>query len=522
MSETDKYQALNRLALRSIDLVLEAWATPPAIILLENVPRMLTRGADLLNRIKSTLRAAGYEVDLRTHDCGELGGLAQKRERVLLVARHRELAPSPMLVPPSQALKPMSAVLWQLPVPTPGSDLGGPMHRLPKLAAINWLRLACIRAGNDWRDIPARVRMGGDPRLPSDSKRHAGKYGVQNAGKPSHTVLADLRTGKGWADVADPRLAPRSSRQNGGFGVNDQHRPAHSVLGEGSVRNTFAAVTDPRLGCSPHGGTMGVASSDRHSVTVIGSADIHNSTAAIADPRSECTRREGSLGVSYPGLPYMTSVIGNAQIHNNPTSIADPRLEYSPRRGTYGVQDPARSSKAIRGEHSIRQAPASVADGRLFNPSHRLIVGQFLDVSREAWTTGEFELRGSALAVTKGGSPIHVIIEAPDGTVHRPLTTLELAVLQGLPAWHIPGCADDVAIGADGGQWLDLEGGKDAGKRERIGNAVPVQTAQAFGEVALEVLDAGAEETFRLSAGGLWVQQGERAVISLSDVARTK
>jgi site-specific DNA-cytosine methylase len=86
LSQTEKYQDLNELALRSINLVLEAWSVPPAFILLENVPRMKTRGRDLLVQIKALLWEKGYETDLRTHDCGVLGGLAQSRERVLLVA----------------------------------------------------------------------------------------------------------------------------------------------------------------------------------------------------------------------------------------------------------------------------------------------------------------------------------------------------------------------------------------------------------------------------------------------------
>lgn len=46
---------------------------------LENVPRIQTRGAALLAQIVALLQASGYATDQRTHDCGELGGLAQHR-----------------------------------------------------------------------------------------------------------------------------------------------------------------------------------------------------------------------------------------------------------------------------------------------------------------------------------------------------------------------------------------------------------------------------------------------------------
>jgi site-specific DNA-cytosine methylase len=547
LSQTDRYQDLNMLAVRAINLALESWTTPPAIILLENVPRIRTRGAHMLGQIKALLRAADYEIDERDHDCGEIGGLAQSRTRYLLVARHRKLAPTPMLLPPNLGLRSMASVLWELPVPTPDSPAGGPMHKLPRLAPLNWGRLASIPAGRDWRWIPAAIR------LPGDANRHAWKYGGQRDYQPAHTIIAEARTGNGWADVADPRLAPRAARQNGGFGVGDHDLPAHSVLGEGSVRNTFASVTDPRvggdasdrqsglygvndggrwshavlgsaragssswgaisdprLGCSPHAGTMGVGNPSRASGTIIGAADIHNTSVAIADPRSECHRREGALGVQDPACAYTTSVIGSQQVHNAPSSVADPRLDHAPRRGTFGVPNPSRPSSTIRGEHSVRQAPAGVADPReLFRPTHELVAGPPLTATLDEWVNGEFWLVGPSVELASKGKPTHLIIRAPDGTVHRPLTTLELALLQGLPAWHRPGDPEELVLGAGGGQWLVLAGKKDSGWRKRIGNAVPVHTAQAIGAVMLEVLDAGATEIFRLSCGGIWVERAE-------------
>ncbi|OBS07855.1 hypothetical protein [Acidihalobacter prosperus] len=49
-SRTDKYQALNRLTLRGIWLMLEAWSDdPPELVAFENVPRIGTRGRFLLD-----------------------------------------------------------------------------------------------------------------------------------------------------------------------------------------------------------------------------------------------------------------------------------------------------------------------------------------------------------------------------------------------------------------------------------------------------------------------------------------
>jgi site-specific DNA-cytosine methylase len=77
-----KYQALNDLVVGALDLALAAWGDdPPALFLLENVPRIATRGRDLLERVKLRLELAGYACAETVHDCGELGGLAQHRQR---------------------------------------------------------------------------------------------------------------------------------------------------------------------------------------------------------------------------------------------------------------------------------------------------------------------------------------------------------------------------------------------------------------------------------------------------------
>lgn len=76
-----------------------------------------------------------------------------------------------------------------------------------------------------------------------------------------------------------------------------------------------------------------------------------------------------------------------------------------------------------------------------------------------------------------------------DGTWHRPLTTLELAVLQGFPA--------DLA----------LRGTSHAGWRERIGNAVPPPAARAIAEaMGKALLRAAKGQTFILSATPVWVE----------------
>lgn len=494
-ARTAKYQKLNALALHSLELVLDAWDEPPALIMLENVPRILTRGKKVLDQAKRKLRKRGYAVDLRTHDCGELGGLGQRRHRVLLVARLQSALPNHLLKPDPKPLRSAGDVVFELPVPTPGSTAGGPMHELPKVSGLNWLRLASIRAGNDWRDIPSAIRIGGPP------TQHAGKYGVTDQDRPAHTVIGEARTGKGWADIADPRLAERSARQNGGFGVGDHGEPGHSVLGEGTVRNTFSSVADPRVSPRRSGGYE-VSDPDDQAGTVRGRHDVWSAPASVADPRLGCSPRDGTMGVASGESPGST-VLGVASIHRGQGAIVDPRVEPQ-HRGNYGVEDPDAPASCVRGAHVSRTAPASIADSRGYEPTHVLEAGQPLTSTRDEWVGGSFVLLGPELDTRQGQRGTHAIILAPDWCVHRPMTDLELAALQGLPVWHVPGDPAELRIGAPGGQWLKLRGNKQQ-RREQIGNAVPPATAQAIAERVLELLDAGVDESFRLSAAGVWV-----------------
>jgi hypothetical protein len=90
------------------------------------------------------------------------------------------------------------------------------------------------------------------------------------------------------------------------------------------------------------------------------------------------------------------------------------------------------------------------------------------------------------------GGKLVAVIRALDGTWHRPFTTFELAALQSL---------------VEPEEQLELDGLSDQAWRERIGNAVPPNAAQAIGEVmGTTLLLAWSGETFMLSAQPIWVR----------------
>lgn len=382
IAATQKYQEMSALTLRGIMLSLEAWKYPPYLIVMENVPRITTRGKKWLDRIVRMLHSYGYAVRMTDHDCGEIGGLAQHRQRFLLVARLIDVVPVFLRQPPKKLVLPIGEVLSQLPVPLPNEFPCGPIHKLPKLSPLNWVRLALIPAGKDWRALPDQVAVG------TPGKTHFGKYGVEDWEGPSHTVIGESRVGKGWAGISDPRV--------------------------------------------------------------------------------DCVRREGGHGVTSWDDPS-TAIIGKGTIHNGPWQIGDPRLTCTPRRGTLRVEEWAKPSHVVIGGSRAFKGQ-SIADPRV--PT---IVGGPIDLDPKA-------------------RPTHLIIRAADGTWHRPMTTLELAALQGFPM-------------KVNGDWLKFDGRSHEAWRQRIGNAVPPPAAEAIALTCKRTLEATSLGLDGISKEPIWVRK---------------
>lgn len=240
-AKTEKYQALNRLVVRGLALTMEAFGDdPPSIIMLENVPRITSRGEWLLRQVKRLLGRHGYAFHEGYHDCGEIGGLAQHRKRYLLIARHPEKVKPFIYQPPKQRVKSIGEVIG--PMLMPDDPRAGKMHRLPRLQWKTWVRLALISAGGDWRDLekiaPEQYRLKHTPR--------DGVYRVIRWEEPATTIIGSAAVGKsnGAACVADPRLGCRC--RNGSYGVQAWDRPANTVT-SADIHAGCAAVADPRI-----------------------------------------------------------------------------------------------------------------------------------------------------------------------------------------------------------------------------------------------------------------------------------
>lgn len=544
-SQSKKYQALNRLTIRSMQLSMDAWGDdPPAFILIENVPRIKSRGRKFINEIRELLSMYGYVFTYSDHDCGELGGLGQHRKRFLLVARQPKKAPSFLYQPPKRPLKSIGDVIGELPMPG-DTQRGGPLHRIPNLQFKTWLRLAIIPAGGDWRDL--------------NKKCYANIYQVVPFDEPSTAVTGAANPSNGAVSIADPKL--NYSGRSGTFRLLRWDKPTPAVTGNtGTGRsNSISGVADPRnyyhgaYKVTPYDETSGTVTS-AHGPTCSGSA------AAVADPRVKFNH-------CYKVTPY-DEAAGAVASGTGPTSgatmVADPRIaEWDGKHSnSYKVQDFDQPSNTVLGATDIQAGALSVADTRGGSYGNNYHISEYDEPSpaviasrvgsgavlvadpradkegwRENWKAGadgriaEWDKpsdtvlgyagvrsagassvadvryseghRSDILGVMPydqpaktvlGASDVHKgcaavadpripkdnesgiwVIISEDGTWHRPLTTLELAALQGMPMIH-------------NGQPLKLAGNSEATWREHIGNGVPLQTAQAIGDQILATL----------------------------------
>lgn len=502
MSLTPKYQALNELTLRCIWLMGEAWADDPVpLIVFENVPRLASRGRHLLDQINSLLGGFGYAVAETTHDCGELGGLAQSRKRFLLVARHVEKVPPFLYEPEKKSLRAVGDILGRMPLPG-DIEAAGPMHRVPSLQWKTWVRLALVRAGSDWRSLndlavedgylrdliivpeyhrgvlgvnhwgdscgvvagasrPMNGRFSvADPRAPANALQYQ-QYGVRRWTDTSGAIIGVKSPGQGTYSVADPR-----GQSFGKYPVTDWDGPSGTVIAASTTGQGAFAVADPRPGGIRHNNVFRVVNMGSHAGTVTGGHSPSSGGQAVADPRYHNWHPGASsrkLHVGEWGSATGT-VTGSQQVASGALSIADPRVLDRAKGdayltgGHYGVVGFDQSAGAVSASARHDNGRWSVADPRMPAANDRLTC----------------------------------IIQSLDGTWHRPFTTLELAALQSL---------------VDPEEQLVLDGLSDSDWRERIGNAVPPAAAEAIaGVMGTTLLLAEAGETFMLSNTPIWVR----------------
>ncbi len=527
-SASARYQALNALTVRGVRLMLDAFEDdPPALIAFENVPRIATRGADLIDEITTVLELHGYVVVPReraVHDCGELGGLAQHRKRFLLVARHRTKVPPFLYEPPKQRVKAIREVLNDLWMPD--DPTAGPMHRVPRLTWQTWMRLALIPAGKDWRALRELAVVDGYLRdlviVPEATDWHSGALGVRPWSEPSGTVIGASLPTNGTFTIADPRLG-RANGYNNVYRVISMTEPSPAITGGTNPSAGGLAVADPRLqSYGEHTGKLHVQRFDAPGRTVTCSDRVGSGAGCIADPRlrsetSSRTGREnafGQYGVRSWDEPGATITAQSAP-GGGPFSVADPRCHTAHKgNGKYKVIPMDEPAGTVIAESHTGQGAYAVADPRVakWTDKTAYVTGGHFGVVPWDATMGTVSAHGQAdngrnsVADPRLPAPHEKPDPTPwiwslDQTRHRPLTTLEMGVLQGWDA------ADLVT---------PLDGRSDARWREGLGNMVPILAAEAMGSAFADaILRARAQVSFQLRTDAVWVRRGLLATLSL-------
>ena len=288
LAASEKYAAMNELALVWLRLMFETWPGGPRLVLMENVPRIRTRAAAMMREARRLLRANGYVTHDAAHDCGELGGLAQHRDRLLFVGRHSKRVPALLYQPAKRRVRAIGEVLAALPLP--GDPAAGPLHRLPALDAITALRLALIPAGGDWKALPAEVLL--PPELaavvgkgkPSRRTPFNDVYRVVRWDEAAGCVTAGATPTAGGMAVADPRVGG-TARFGTTWRVEEWDAPAHTVTGSTDIQEGAPSVADPRPTSPCHPWTYGVLGWDDASHTITGNTFPGGGPFSVAEPR---------------------------------------------------------------------------------------------------------------------------------------------------------------------------------------------------------------------------------------------
>jgi site-specific DNA-cytosine methylase len=469
LSLTPKYQALNRLTLRGVWLMLEAFADDtPEFFLLENVPRIQSRGRDLLDQIVSLFNTYGYAVAEKTHDCGELGELAQSRKRFLLVARHAAKVPPFLYQPPTRPLRAVGDILSRLPLP--GDPAGGVMHRIPQLQWQTWVRLAFIEAGSDWRSLNRlRVIDGKLADYLIVPQVYADGLGVAGWSDTLGAVTASALPTTGRFSVADPRQI--RERHKNVFRVVRWNQETGAITSGHGPTNGGGGVADPRPQYPPTFVKYPVTGWHQSTGAVIGGDDA--GAYSVSDMRAHGPfRGKGKYCVTaFNG--FSNTVIGASTTGHGAFSVSDPGTRARRTTGDayhtaggFGVTRWDSPSNAVAGAACYDNGPWSVAEPR-----------DCLPLAREK---------------------LIAYILSDDGTWHRPFTTYELAALQNL---------------FEPGEAFELDGKSDSRWREAIGNCVPPAAAKALADVmGTTLLLAKTGQTFMLSSQPIWVRPLARAI----------
>ena len=431
LAASPKYQEMAQLALVWLRLMLATWGSRVRMVLMENVPRIRTRHAPMMAEARRLLDAAGYLLHDEAHNLGEVGGLAQNRDRLLLAARHRSVKQF-LYKPVKRRVRGVGEVLEKLPLP--GDPKAGPLHALPELDPITAIRLALIPAGGDWHDLPEKVVL--PPELAENLGGKAGRRAKPSERKPFNDVWRVVRWGDavgavtsgdtpsaGVTSVADPRVTERGHAMH--WQVREWETPSCTVTGSTDVQEGAPSIADPRVtGTSAFDNNYVVTGWEEPARTVIGKIQLGSGAGSVADPRLHLNDNAHDNLCKVTGWEDPSGTVTGA---NRPASggasIADPRTGEWSHPHTYGVLPWDGPAHTVTGNDAPGGGPHSVADPRApeaFNGSLGVTSWDAPSdtvTSREGPTNGRFTVADPRAVTGNDGVYGVAAWEAPSGAV---------------------------------------------------------------------------------------------------------
>ncbi len=342
------------------------------------------------------------------------------------------------------------------------------------------------------------------------------QYGVRRWEDSTGAVINVKSPGQGYFSVADPRMEG-NPRFNNVYRITRWDEAGRAVAGPGGPAGG-PAVADPRMNWSEdaHPSKLAVNAWEQ-SAGAISGARFLSGAGAVADPRP--SQREDYKQTKYR-VTHMQeaagAVIAASSTGNGAFAVADPRPGYpeTAHQNLLAVQEwGGKASKTVTGARHVAGGALSIADPRPVglnaNREHYQTGGHygvlpwqetanavpgFAKYDRGHWSVADpREAEGDpAFKLPEPDDRMVAVIRALDGTWHRPFTILELAALQSL---------------VDPEEIFTLDGQSESAWRERIGNAVPPDAAEAIaGVMGTTLLLAMTGETFMLSSQPIWVQ----------------
>lgn len=369
------------------------------------------------------------------------------------------------------------------------------------------MRLAFVEAGSDWRSLNKLAVENGHLRdyLIVPEMRN-GAMGVDGWDDSTGVITGNARPATGAFSIADPRYFGPAKHSNE-CRIGDWTKPANVVS---SAHGSGQCVTDPRFDAGQYDcGQYGLCAWNETMGAVINVKSPGQGKFAVQDPRTGGADTHKNV---YRVIPW-NRANGTVTSGHGPSSgggcVADPRSTTGFQgAGKYMVTPFDAAAGTVIGGSTTGQGAFAVADPR--SAMNNRVAG-------DAYLTGghygvlPWDSTSGAVSASAGcdngrwsvadpridtlpalNEKTVAMIRALDGTWHRPITTLEMAALQSL---------------IEPEEYLELDGLSDSAWRERIGNAVPPDAAQAIGDVmGTTLLLAWAGETFVLSAMPIWVQ----------------